>query len=245
MESAEYEIMFHAEERHWWYAALRAMLMQFWRANVPVERPRLLDVGCGSGANLKALSPMSNAIGIDISPKAVHFCRERGLQNTAVSSALALPFPNDEFDVVLLMDVLYHKAVPCKRTLLTEVGRVLKPGGVLLLNVPAYQWLYSSHDEAIHTDKRFTRREITDLLHEAGFTVSRATYWNTLLFPPIAATRLWRKLVPPEGSDLDNPSGKTMGRLFAGIFALERAFIKMTSLPFGLSIFAAANKPRE
>ena len=242
MNLEEYEIMFKVEDRHWWYVGLRNLLNDFLKRHVEVKNPRILDVGCGTGATLYDLRNDYETFGIDLSPCAIDFCRNRGIEGTSVASAMELPFESSTFDVVISMDVLYHKGVPDKRAFLDEIRRVLKPGGVVLLNVPAYQWLYSSHDVHIHTDRRFTRGEILGFLRTSELAPLETTYWNTLLFPPIVAMRLWRKLVSANSSDLDTGSGESLGCVFGLILAFERCIIKVLSLPFGLSIFTVGQK---
>ena len=244
MNLEEYELMFRVEDRHWWYAALRALLDLYWRKHVRESNPCVLDVGCGTGAVLDwlAVRTQSSPVGIDFSPEAVRFCRMRGQTATTVASALAAPFPSATFDAAFCLDVLYHKGVPDRNAALREAHRILKRGGLLFINVPAYQWLYSSHDVAVHTDHRFTRGEIADLLRATGFTILDATYWNTLLFPAIVLTRLWRKIWPPRESDLADGGQGISAALFPIILAAERQLIRVMPVPFGLSIFVVARK---
>ena len=179
----EYAVMRAAEDHHWWYRALRDVIRLHWERHVAVPRPRLLDVGCGTGANLALLAPLSEPAGIDVAPEAVAACRERGLVATAVASAASLPFGPESFDVVLSCDVLGHRSLADRALPLREMARVLRPGGLVLLNLPAFQWLLSPHDEAYGQDHRFTRREAVLLLQAAGFEPVAASYWNTLPVP--------------------------------------------------------------
>lgn len=242
MKADEYEIMYQVEDRHWWYRGLRRIIAQHWPAPPPSGRLRVLDAGCGAGANLAAFSPRAQAVGIDASGVAIRFCRRRGLARTAVASVLHLPFPEACFDVVLSCDVLCHKAVADRSSALREMARVLRPGGVLLVNLPAYQGLLSSHDLAVHNDRRFTCAEALALLRAQGLTPLRATYWNTFLFPLIAPLRLWRRLRPRPSSDLDAPPSPRMDAFLSAVLTLERACLRLTPLPFGLSVFIAAQK---
>ncbi|MFA6244239.1 MAG: hypothetical protein WC655_25070, partial [Candidatus Hydrogenedentales bacterium] len=123
-----------------------------------------------------------------------------------------------------------------------ELARVVRPGGLLFLNLPAYQWLMSSHDTHVLTDKRFSRGEVNAMLTQAGCETLRSTYWNTLLFPPVLATRLWRKLHPLPASDLDGASGEGMSRVFRSVLQAERMLARVADLPFGLSVFTVARK---
>ncbi len=246
MNPVEYETMFQVEEWHWWYKGLRALLKRSWNSNVSVERPCFLDIGCGTGANMMAFSALAEIAGVDICPDAISFCQRRKLSVSAVGSALSLPFDEQTFDVAVCTDVLYHRAVPDPVEALREAHRVLRPGGLLFLNVPAYEWLWSSHDEAIHTGRRFTKPEITSLICEAGLEPVRVTYWNTLLFPLIALARLWRRGVSggesQAESDFQKGSGAALNGLFSAILAVERTLLRAMDLPFGVSIFAVARR---
>lgn len=237
MNPGEYATMYRVEEAHWWYRALRAMVTHYMAA-FP-ENARILDVGCGTGANMQALNI---AFGIDYSREAVAFCRERELPRTAAASAIALPFANESFDAAISCDVLCHHSIADKTVMLQESARVLRPGALILLNVPAYSWLMSSHDEHVGTDRRFRMREMPALLDAAGLDVVRMTYWNTALFPVAAAVRLWRKIRPPEASDLAAGSGELANGLLGAILRVECAMTRLVRLPLGLSLMVLARK---
>lgn len=240
MERDEYAIMFRVEDRHWWYAGLRAMLAHAWARHAPGAGARLLDVGCGTGANLQTLRAHTTGFGIDFSRDALQFCRKRGHVRTAAASATDLPFANASFDAVISCDVLCHRSIGDKSRPLREMRRVLKPGGILILNLPAYQWLHSSHDVHVQTDHRFTATEARGLLVRAGLRPVYTTYWNSLLFPAVALVRLWRKVRPLPASDLDGASGEDAGSLLAGLLRFERAMLRIAPLPFGLSVLVVA-----
>ena len=235
--------MYRVEDVHWWYRALRSLIRTAWKTHAQTPSGRILDVGCGTGANLAMFNGEAVATGIDYSEAALDRCRQRGLTRLTRADAGSLPFASDSFDGVLMMDVLYHRDVSNIAGALAETERVLGPGGLLLANVPAYQWLYSSHDEAIHTGHRFTRSELVFLLRSAGLEPIRATYWNTFLFPAIALLRLWRRHSSHQGSDLEGYSDSPIAPLLQAILAVERAAMRIGNLPFGLSIFAIARKP--
>ena len=241
MNPAEYSIMARVEDVHWWYAGLRGMIRLHWE-RYGLKDGRILDIGCGTGANAKMISRYGEVSCADMSDNALAYTRERGLRNLEQAALPHLPHSDDTFDSALLMDVLYHRAVPDKTATLREIYRVLKSDGLLFVNVPAYQWLRSSHDDAIHTDKRFTRGEVVLLLEDAGFRVERATYWNTLLFPVVAAIRILRKARTTDSSDLDGYKESIATRLLGIIIAFERAALSVCPMPFGLSIFVVARK---
>ncbi|HVL56920.1 MAG TPA: methyltransferase domain-containing protein [Burkholderiaceae bacterium] len=233
--------MAEIEDRHWWYRGLRAVIRQAWERSIAAPRPTLLDVGCGTGANLAALADRSEPIGIDLAPEAIAFCRRRGLMRTLVGSADRLPFADGGFDVALSCDVLSHWSLSDKAAALREMQRVLRPGGTLLLNVPAYQWLLSQHDVAVHQDRRFSRREIAALLAQTGFEPIWVSHWNAALLPAAVAVR-WLRRARQSGSDLAAGSGEAAGAVFGAVLAAERALLRRFALPFGLSVFAVARR---
>lgn len=238
--------MAEIEDRHWWYRGLRAVIRDAWKRSVGTGESRadLLDVGCGTGANLAALRDLAEPVGIDIAAEAVAFCRRRGLSDTIVGSAEQLPFDSERFDVVLSCDVLSHRSITDKVQPLREITRVLRPGGVLLLNLPAYQSLLSSHDAAVHQDRRFNRRDTRRLVAQAGLSVEWISHWNAALLPATAAVRWLRRGVTDRSSDLAGASGQSLAPALGAVLAAERAIMRRLSLPFGLSVFVIARRPR-
>jgi SAM-dependent methyltransferase len=242
MHPAEYPRMRAAEDGHWWYAGLRRVVALHWQRHVTMPQPRLLDVGCGTGGNLAALAGTAAVFGIDLAPLALAACRARGLACTALAGAERIPFPDAAFDVALSCDLLCHRSLPDRLMPLKEMHRVLQPGGVLLLNLPAYQWLHGPHDEAFGQDRRFHRMEVTALLRKAGFAPIDVTYWNGLLLPLVALARLGRRLVPTAGSDLAWPTGQVIGRVLDSVLVLEHGILRRTPLPFGTSVFVTSRR---
>jgi SAM-dependent methyltransferase len=154
----------------------------------------------------------------------------------------ALPFPGDAFDAVTSFDVLYHRWIEDDAAAVAELARVLRPGGVLLMRVPALRMLWGAHDAAVHSRHRYTTREVRALLEGQGLRVLRVTYANTLLFPVIALRRLLDRLTGREGSDvsfLPAPLEWTFGSLLR----LEARVLPRVSFPLGASVFALARKP--
>jgi SAM-dependent methyltransferase len=243
MNKAEYARMFEAEERHWWYAGMRKLSFALLDPLLPGDvRPRILDAGCGTGVNLEHLGRRGRAVGVDLSADALEFCGSRGVA-VARASVLALPFKDVSFDVATSFDVLYHRWVADDRAAVRELVRVLAPGGLLLIRVPALEMLRGAHDEAVHSRHRYTRGELVRLLRAEGLQVLRASYGNALLFPLLLLRRTLDRLLGREGSDvsfLPTP----LEWLFGSLLALEARLLGLVPLPIGASVLALARKPR-
>ncbi len=241
MNREEYARMFEAEDRQWWYAGMRAISLALLAPALPGSgRGRLLDAGCGSGANVVWLARLGGAVGIDLSPEALAFSRRRGV-NVARASVLALPFPDASFDLVTSFDVLYHRWVADDRVAVQELQRVLKPGGLLLVRVPALRLLWGAHDEAVHSRHRYTRGELTALLEGTGFEVLRASYANFFLFPLLLLRRSLDRLLGRHGSDVGFLPAP-LEVLFHLLLRLEARLVRHVSLPVGASVFALARR---
>jgi SAM-dependent methyltransferase len=234
----EYACMRAVEDAHWWYRGLHTLVLQALARHAPTAA-RIVDIGCGTGGMGSRLSGKRLVAALDFNPDALTFCRARGIVPLVRGDGTSLPIATGCADVALVLDVLYHKNVAEPGRVLSELRRVLAPGGVVVINVPAYQWLYSSHDVAVQTGRRFTRGQINGLLSEAGFDVIKSSYWNTALFPAICAVRLLRRWVPPGTSDVKE-GNPTINRLLGALLAMERACMRCCSLPFGVSVFVVA-----
>jgi ubiquinone/menaquinone biosynthesis C-methylase UbiE len=247
MDPHEYKLMFEVETAHWWYLGMekitRAVLKRWYSCT---SDSFILDAGCGTGAAMSTyLADYGHVTGIDVSPLALSFCRQRNLTSLSLASVSNIPFPPESFDLVTSFDVLYEQAVSSDLAVLTEFRRVLRPGGLTLLRLPAYDWLRGEHDRVIHTARRYTVPQVKRLLVESGFQPLHVTYANTFLFPLALGKRLLERIFPPDpaSSDLSVNVGGLNG-IFKHILASEAFFVSRIRLPFGLSVIAVARKPQ-
>ena len=191
------------------------------------------------------LSRYGHAQGIDADEQAVRFCMERGVRDVQQVTASTLPFADGTFDLVTILDVLEH--IDDDAGTLRELHRVLRPGGMLLVSVPAYRFLWGPQDEISNHKRRYLARELRTRLVEAGFRVRKLSYFNTILFPAIAGIRLVRPYRPGSPnlkSDFTMTRPGPANTLLGRIFGLEAPIVRRMDLPFGVSILALAQKPR-
>lgn len=244
METEEYRTMFAVEDRHWWYVGMQAITVALIARLYPRRTDlRILDAGCGTGAAMGYLAPFGPVTGCDLSAVALQFCRQRGLHSLNQASVLRLPFEEDCFDLVTSFDVLYHRAVGDYGQAVGEFDRVLKPGGRLLLRLPAYDWLRGHHDQVVHTTRRFTAAEVGRSLAAQGFLVEKLSYANTLLFPLALAKRLVERMRPVDGTMSDiQPNPPWQDKLLARFLRAEAHWLVCHNLPFGLTVIAIGRK---
>jgi len=245
----EYHTMRQVEDTYWWYQVLRLEVVKDVASRFPVPKTcKLLDAGCGTGGMLHALRetrPEWQITGLDFSHVAVEYCHQRGLAEVIRGSVDEMPFPNASFDVVVSLDVLYHRQVSQNRAI-SEIARVLKPDGFLILNLPAFDVLRGRHDVAVHGTRRYTVKRIRELLGPTRFKLEAAFCWNAWLFFPLLAWRsLTRSLKPPrEGetkSDLSTLPPK-INILLTAIGRLDFTVCRLLHLPFGTSVYTVGRK---
>ncbi len=235
VDAEEYERMDRVEAELWWYRALHARLIAALRG----VRGKVLDAGCGTGGFLAALAqarPDISVTGCEFDPYAASLARRKG-SAVVVGSVHGLPFEDHVFDAVVSADVLCHAGVET-RPALAEMRRVLRPGGVLVVNMPAYTWLFSEHDRRVHNVLRVSAGEITAMLHAAGFAQPRVKYWNGFLLPLMILRR--KILAAKAGAESDvAPVNRILNAAFLALLKAE-SFLRV---PAGGSVMAVAVCP--
>ena len=240
MEREVYEAMAEHDERHWWYRARRQIIAELIRRKVPLPKDaKLLEIGCGTGHNLPMLGEFGSVDALEVDPIARGMAEKR-LGRTVLSSPLpALDgLPDDTYDMVAALDVVEH--IPDDKAALEGISRVLKPGGKLLMTVPAHQWMWSAHDVVNHHQRRYSKRDFKRLVNESPLKLESIGYLNSLLFPLAMAQRLASKLTGNEDANLAPPA-EPINQVLERVFALERRVIGRIPLPPGLSLFAVAS----
>lgn len=244
MEKNFYATYFDVEKAHWLMRGRRAIVLDMLARHLSKPGGRVLDFGCGSGITVSALSQAGyDAHGVDFSQEAISFGGGKGIANLRAISDEKLPYPDASFDVITCMDVLEH--LKDEQPALSEMRRVLKPGGLLIVMVPAYGFLWGQQDEIAHHYRRYTLGRLIEVVrHGSLMPLVKRSYFNTLLFPLVALVRAGSWVLgskPKRESDFDL-NNRVLNAIFGAIFAFERLFLRKLNLPFGVSILLIARK---
>ena len=246
MKQSEYQKLFELEDSHWWFVGRRqlvAALVERWIS--PEKLGAILDIGCGTGGNLSFLSRWGCETGLDLSPLALGFARRRHLPRLTQASGLALPYANERFGLVTAFDVLYHRWVTQDDQVLRECYRVLQPGGWLLVMEVALPSLWSPHDEIFYSRQRYTTREMARLVKEAGFSLRKLSYANSLLLPMMAAVRWMERWFAWLGDAEMRPAPGWLNRVLTSLLSLEARWLREATFPLGSSLVCLAQKPTD
>jgi SAM-dependent methyltransferase len=244
MRRHEIETLDRLETSYWWHVGRREVIRTLIESFVQLpENARILDLGCGTGRNVKLLQAFGRAWGADPAPEAWRIAQSIGLRGRLVGAAAErLPFRSEALDLVSAFDVLEHLDDDVEG--LEEIRRILRPQGVLVVAVPAYRFLWSEHDEVLGHRRRYVASELHQKLNAAGYSVDKRTYAITFAFPGILAYRLWRGLFPAKGGQKASyvmlPAW--LNTLLARLLGLEARAMRAMDLPIGTSIFAIARR---
>jgi len=240
MERILYEQMAEVDEVHWWYVARRKVLQSLIERRVrPAANARILEVGCGTGHNIKMLERFGRVDAIEVDAEARAIAETR-LGRTIESARLPALRGIDRggYDLVAALDVVEH--IDDDRATVDALASCLKPGGKLLVTVPAHQWMWSAHDELNHHKRRYSKRALRSLIEESPLRLETIGYFNSLLFPLAIAARLASKISGKSGGE-DSLPPRAVNYVFERVFAAERRLAGAVPLPPGLSLFAVAS----
>jgi SAM-dependent methyltransferase len=249
MNEHEYALMRQVEDSYWWYAALRESVdSEVKRRLAGNSQARILDAGCGTGGMMEVLrreNPAWQISGLDFSPQAIAHTRQRGFTDVTQGSVDALPYPDASFDAVVSLDVLYFDGVDEARAM-SEFHRVLKPGGVLVLNLPAFDVLRGEHDVAVSGVRRYTPSRVRAMLSQCGLEALRVHCWNAWLFLPILAWRLLSRVRQSKRSgaaksDLSMPP-TLINKTLTALARIDMSLCRAIHSPLGTSVQAVARK---
>ena len=248
MRAEDFELLYRLEEKHWWFAAMRQITDTIAASELAEPKRKILDAGCGTGFNLSYYTDLNShdVYGLDIANAALEHVRKRGIKKVIQASITDIPFKSETFDVVFSFEVVTQTPYDTHDAAFREMIRVLKPGGHFFIRVPAFMWLWSSHDEELQVCYRYRLHDLRKKLEQCGFTVEWTSYANAFLFPVILARRLLKRTGIGGGSDV-KPLPKGLGWLdgvFKAILSREALWFKSgRRLPFGLSLICYARKP--
>lgn len=237
MEIMEYEKMYQFEGKYWWWVGRRKVIKGI-LDQLRLNSASILDVGCGTGINLNYLSRYGGVIGLDSSMEAINFCRMRGNENAAQADAEKLSFEDSTFDLVTAFDLLEHLD---DEKALAGFCKVLKTNGHLMISVPAFNFMWSKHDEAVHHKRRYTKNQLKKLLEANGFIIEKMSYWNCFLFLPIVLMRLVKR--GRKNQEIKTDVAEVPGfinSILTMVLKIEAYLIRHVNLPVGVSLVCLA-----
>ena len=241
MEKAVYKTTYENERSYWWYQARVKILEHIFMKKIYRPGMEILNLGCGTGFISQRFSAFGWLVSLDLSADALKFCAQNQLDFLLQADAIALPFQDQSFDLCLALDVIEH--IQNDMQALSEISRVLKIGGFLLITVPAFSWMWSKMDDLGHY-RRYTKSQLQNLLKQTMLKPVFITYYNFFLFPLAIFQRLTERIIQKKvTSENFLPSLPWwLNQLFYMIFSRERNWIEYVSFPFGLSLLAIAQK---
>lgn len=245
MDTKLYDAHARLDDEHWWFLGRRSIVRDTLKRHLHplVGTRRILDAGCGTGGNLAMLKEFGDVTGVELEHMAVEAARQRtGGSVRILEGGIPDGLPKGEsFDVITMFDVLEHLDDPVGAV--NALRELLTPTGQLVITVPAFQFLWSKHDDLNHHKRRYDFTELTRHLEQGGMKVGFHSYFNSLLFGPVAAVRLFRKVVPGSEADSDYGSGGGITNwALTKLFSAERHVASRLPVPFGVSLLAIATR---
>lgn len=241
MDKALYKLFYEVEDTHWWFVATRQHALNLLNRHLPKRRPTILDAGCGTGGTMKLLSERGIIHGVDISKEALFYSEKRGLKHVRLGSLTKLPYPDKQFDACLALDVIEHIKDDVRA--LDELARVLKPKGVLIALVPAFRFLWSSHDALNHHYHRYKKEEIIQRVRDADLDVLDAYYFGFTTFLPLLIKSVLEKAARfPMQFNVARLLPITINTMLLKIYQADLVVSERFPLPCGTSIIIVAQK---
>ena len=243
MQAEEYERMYRLEDTYWWFVARRNLALGMVSKFNKASQPKIVDLGCGTGVVLQNLGKLGYAVGIDMSTLALERCHSRGIEGLCIGDGTQLPVATAKGDVMVGLDVFEH--IEGDEAAFAEAFRILKPGGILVMSVPAFKSLWGPHDVALMHFRRYTKGELGQKLEKVGFKLEKLSYSIFFLFPIVVLVRFVekRKQGPAEASLAPLPAW--LNSLLIGIQKVEHSLLQVVNLPWGSSVVAVARKPEQ
>lgn len=246
MKSSEYSKMADAENFYWWHVGRKKIINKQLKKAVTIapQSTRLLNIGCGTGGTIPMLSKFGSLDNVEVSQEAIDICRDKGFSNVKKIDGIKLPFKDNEFDIAVALDVLEH--IEDDSGALKEWHRILKKNGRVFITVPAYQWLWSEHDESLHHHRRYTLSGLHKKLNRAGFRVQKRTYAIVFSFPLIVGYRFIKSILPKKkGGKLATSYvflPNSVNLFFIWLLSIEAWLLQYINAPFGTSLLIVAEK---
>ncbi len=242
MEISEYKSTFNLEKNHWWYKGMWEIVDYLIQKRINRNNLKILDIGCGTGINLKRLEKYGKTTGIDYSDIALKLCKKRGLKKIYRATVENLPFKDNNFDLITCFEVLYHKNVKDDEKAIKEAYRVCKDNGYIILREPAFSILYGDHDLRVHGTKRYNKRTLKEKVEAVGFKIEKISYVNMFWFLPLLISRTYQRIRGLKNKSDISTHSLLFNNLFYRILVFEKFLVNKSNLPFGVSIMCIAKK---
>lgn len=244
MEKVMYDFFYKLEDKHWWFQARKEILLRLIdKYCKPSSQAKVLDIGCGTGMVLKYLAKYGEVWGIDNSPKAVEYAKIRAPNAKIILGELPKKMPAERFDLITALDFLEH--IEDDERFLESISDLLNDKGLLVITVPAFQFLWTGHDEMNLHKRRYTKRVLKEKIERIGLKIEKISYYNTILFVPIVLAKISKKLSPWHKKNSHfgkNPPSLFINNILKIIFSFEKYFLPFINFPFGISIIAIVQK---
>src|SRR3989344_7208057 len=237
MDITEYKNIYELEDEHWWYAGMRHIFITTIRSYIKNnEKIKILDVGCGTGYNIKIMRKFGEVYGIDYSKEAIKFCKLNKVKNVKIASAEKIPFKDNTFDLVTSFEVLYHKGIKDDNKALQEIKRVCKKNGIIVIRLPAFNILKRKHDNQVHGIRRYNKKAIIKMCKNLNIKIEKITYLNALPFLPLVIIASLERIFNPKVDSDIKKTNKLINNILKYYLLLEGKIINKINLPFGTSI---------